>query len=88
MEIVQALVQCGLLVLSQGPNEGLVPARDLTRVGIGELLLAYRHAGRTNHGELGGVLYDRVAALHEQLEQGLLTEGSHGIGAILAATRS
>jgi len=88
LEIVQALVQCELLVISQGAAEGLVPARDLTRVGVGELLLAYRHAGRTSHGELGGVLHDRVVELHKQLEEGLRTEGSHGIGAMLAATRS
>jgi membrane protein len=88
MEIVQALVQCELLVISQGASEGLVPARDLTRVGVGELLLAYRHAGRTSHGELGGMLHDRVVELHKQLEEGLRTEGSHGIGTMLAATRS
>jgi len=85
MEIVQALVHCGLLVVSQGPIEGLVPARDLSREGVGELLLAYRHAGRTSHGELGGPLHDRVVMVHEQLEEGLRTEGSHGLGSMLAA---
>jgi membrane protein len=88
MEIVQALVQCELLVLAQGPHEGLVPARDLSHVGVGELLLAYRHAGKTSHGELGGVLHDRVVVLHEQLEEGLRSEGSHGIDMMLGTTGS
>jgi membrane protein len=83
MEIVRALVQCGLLVLSRGPQEGLLPARDLSRLGVGELLLAYRHAGRTGHGELGGLLHDRVVVVHERLEQGLRAEGSAGIGSML-----
>ena len=86
MEIVRALVQCGLLVFSRDPQEGLLPARDLSQLGVGELLLAYRHAGRTSHGELGGPLHDQVVAVHEQLEKGLRTEGSHGIGALLGAT--
>ena len=83
MEIVRALVQCELLAFSQGKQEGLLPARDLSRLEVGELLLAYRHAGRTSHGELGGLLHDRVVAVHEQLEKGLRTEGTHGIGAMI-----
>ena len=87
MEIVRALVQCGLLALTRGPGEGLLPARDLSHVGVGELLLAYRHAGMTSHGELGGVLHDRVTALHQQLEEHLRASGAQRIDAMLGATQ-
>jgi membrane protein len=87
MEIVRALVQCGLLALTRGPSEGLLPARDLSAVGVGELLLAYRHAGTTSHGELGGPLHDRVTALHQHLEEHLRASGTRRIDAMLGATQ-
>jgi membrane protein len=87
MEIVRALVQCGLLALTRGPSEGLLPARDLSHVGVGELLVAYRHAGTTSHGELGGLMHDRISALHEHLEEHLLASGNHRIDAMLGATQ-
>jgi len=87
IEIVRALVQCKLLALTQDPSEGLLPARDLNRFGVAELLMAYRHAGRTTHGELGGVLHDRVAAVHERLEQSLCEQGSPGINSLIEGSR-
>lgn len=87
MEILDALVRCGLLATAMGPREGLLPGRDLSRMSVGELLVAYRHAGRTSHGDLGGILHERVAALHEQLERGLRAEGPEAIGVVFQGGR-
>jgi len=87
MEIVNALVQCELLALTHNPGEGLLPARDLRDVAVAELLLAYRHAGRLRHGEHGGVLHDRVEAMHERLEERLCAQGSPGMDALIEGTK-
>jgi membrane protein len=85
MEVVEALVGCGLLArASTEQGQALLPARDLSGLGVGELLVAYRHAGRAGHGEEVETAIDRqVRALHARLEQALREEGSQAIGAAL-----
>ena len=82
MEILGALIECGLLARAAGQG-GVLPARDLNRPGVGDLLLAYRHAGRTSHGEAGGQLFERIVRLHGQFEERLRAEGSLDMESIL-----
>jgi len=86
MEIINALIECGLLARAAGQG-GVLPARDLSRSGVGDLLVDFRHAGRTIHGEAGGELHKRIATLHGQFEELMRTEGSFDLKAILETGR-
>lgn len=82
VEILRAMLDCGLLARAAGPHEGLLPARDLRRLSVGEILLAYRHAGGDTYGEHGVIHDARVDELHRRLEKAFRAEGSEQIEAI------
>lgn len=74
-EIIEALVHCSMLVRSAKPERALLPASDLSHERVGDLFLAYRHAGKISHGDLGGFLDETVCAFHDRLEAALRHEG-------------
>ncbi len=85
LEIVDALVRSGLLARSAEPDDALLPARDLSHMAIGELLLRFRHQGVGTLGDVAhGVLDERIAVLHGRLEEALRAAGASELGGVPA----
>ncbi|MFN7953332.1 MAG: YhjD/YihY/BrkB family envelope integrity protein [bacterium] len=87
LEIVDALVRSGLLARSAEPDDALLPARDLSRMGVGDVLLRFRHQGVGTLGDVAhGALDERIAEIHRGLEDALRAAGAAEVGpALLAA---
>ncbi len=85
LEIVDTLVRSGLLARSMDPPEALLPARDLSRMAVGDVLLTFRHQGVGTLADIAhGVLDERLAVLHRGLEEALRAAGSQEVGRVLA----
>ncbi len=80
-EILETLVKSGLLARSVAPREALLPARDLSRMPVGDVLLAYRHQGAGVFADAGHTPFDeRLTMLHRRLEEALCSAGSQEVG--------
>jgi membrane protein len=86
-EIIETLVRRGMLSRSAKPEGALLPADDLSRECVGNLLLGYRQAGEICHGDLGGFLDETVCAFHDKLEDALRREGSLRLSVLGASHR-
>jgi membrane protein len=83
LEILETLVRAGLLARSVAPREALLPARDLSRMAVGEVLLAFRHQGSGALESPHGALEQRLASVHRRLEEALRKAGSQEMGGML-----
>ncbi|MFN3200265.1 MAG: YihY/virulence factor BrkB family protein [Bradymonadia bacterium] len=74
LEIVEGLTLAGLLTWAREPEEGLMPARDLGALSVGQILVLYRQRGGAEDGEVGPELATAYAEIDAAIESGLAAE--------------
>ena len=86
VEIVEALVAAGLLARAAEPEDGLLPARDLNEVTVGEVLHEFRHCGEgTDGARVRSALGERLLDIHGRLETAFEASGEDPLPAVSAA---
>ena len=75
LAIIDALVMAGLLRWAREPEDGLLPARDLSKMSVGEVLSMYREQGGNRDGEVAVT----VADLHRDMKSAIESELSKSL---------